>query len=256
MLRIKNIYKKFGGIKALNGVSLKIKKSSIVGLIGPNGSGKTTLFNIISGFYIKDSGEIFLDNEKIDGLPPYIISRKGLCRTFQISKVPTKITVLENMLIASSEENEETIFYALFKRMKLNNKQGLNLKKALSILDMVGLKHLANEYSGNLSGGQRKLLSLARIIMLNPKIILLDEPTAGVNPTLAKSLMKFVRNMCDKEGKTIFIVEHNMKIISEICDEVYVLDSGKIIAHGKPEEVQKNEKVLKAYLSINRKSFD
>lgn len=255
MLIVKNIYKSFGGIKALNGISLEVKRGSITGLIGPNGSGKTTLFNIISGFYTKDAGEVLLEEERIDILAPYKIAQKGLCRTFQISRVPTRMTVLENMLLASSNGSQETIFSALFKRKQLLQQQKSNLKRALSLLVLVGLDHLANECAGNLSGGQRKLLSLARMLMVNPQLILLDEPTAGVNPTLAKSIVTFIKDLRDNEGRTFFLVEHNMKIISEICDTVYVLDAGKVIAQGDPEKIQKNEKVLRAYLGVNRKVF-
>jgi ABC-type branched-subunit amino acid transport system ATPase component len=255
VLIVKDIYKSFGGIKALNGVSLEVKEGSVTGLIGPNGSGKTTLFNIISGFYPKDSGKIFFRGERIDNLSSYIIANKGLCRTFQINRAPARMTILENMLLAGNSDREETIFAGLFKRNRILRQQKENFKKMSSLLDLVRLNELANEYTGNTSGGQRKLLSLARILMKNPQLILLDEPTAGVNLTLARNLLEFIKGLQVERRMTFFLIEHNMKIVSQICDIVYVLDAGKIIAQGEPEEIQRDEKVLRAYLGSRRKKF-
>jgi len=248
MLAVKNVYKSFGGIKALNGVSLKVETGSIVGLIGPNGSGKTTLFNVISGFYSRDSGEIYFKGERIDDFPPYEIAMRGLSRTFQISKAPRRMTVLENMFLAYKEQIGEGVLSALFRWGQISKQERVNLEKALTILELTGLKNSSNEYAGNLSGGQQKLLSLSRMMVADSDLILLDEPTAGINLTLVAELMKLIKHFQVKENKTFFIVEHNMRVISEICDMVYVLDSGKNIAKGEPEKIQKDEKVLKAYL--------
>jgi len=252
MLKVKDIHKSFGGLKALDGVSLGVQGGSITGLIGPNGSGKTTLFNIISGFYTKDSGEIYFKGERIDGLPPHKIAMKGLCRTFQISRIPERMTVLENMLLAPRGQIGEGMMNALFRYRRISSQERANLRKALDLLELVELADLRNEFAGNLSGGQRKLLALARVLMADPDLILLDEPTAGVNPTLTMSLLKVITDLRDKEGKTFFLVEHNMKVISDICDKVYVLDFGRKIAEGTPEEIQKDEAVLQAYLSRPR----
>lgn len=249
MLAIKNLHKHFGSLKALDDVSLEVGADTIVGLIGPNGSGKTTLFNVVSGFYQKDGGEIYFNGERIDGLPPNKIARKGLCRTFQVSKAPEKLTVLENMLLAAKHQIGEGPFSAMFMRGRVKKAEEANLNRALELLDMLQLSKLKNDYAGDLSGGQKKLLSLGRIFMLEPDMILLDEPTAGVNPTLRVQLMEAIQKLQKIEKKAVFIIEHSMKVISGICDSVYVLNFGQKIAEGTPEEIQKNEQVLEAYLS-------
>lgn len=253
MLRIENLYKHFGGITALDGVSLEVESSTITGLIGPNGSGKSTLFNVVSGFYTKDRGEIYFNGEKIEHIEPHQIALMGISRTFQISEAPEKMTVLENLLLAPKNQFGESILNIFFRPLKIRRQNEKFLKDAYEILELIQLYDLKNEYAGNLSGGQKKLLSLGRILMTDPILILLDEPTAGVNPTLIKDLIVAIKNLRDEKGKTILLVEHNMKVISEICDKVIVLDFGKKIAEGTPEEIQKNEKVLKAYLSGSSK---
>ncbi len=248
MLIVKGIHKSFGGLKALNGVSLEVEKGSITGLIGPNGSGKTTLFNIMSGFYTKDRGEIYFKGRRIDGLPPHEIARRGLCRTFQISQSPQGMTVLENMLLAPQGQLGEGVVNALLRYRKILSQERANFERARSLLELVGLLDLRDEYAGNLSGGQKKLLSLARILMADPDLILLDEPTAGVNPTLTKSLLGVIKKLQSEREKTFLAIEHNMKVISGICNKVVALNFGKVIAEGTPEEVQKSEEVLEAYL--------
>jgi ABC-type branched-subunit amino acid transport system ATPase component len=248
MLEVVDIHKRFGGIQALDGVSLVVQRGSITGLIGPNGSGKTTLFNVISGFYRKDVGEIYLKGERIDELPPDEVARKGLCRTFQISQVPEKMTVLENMLLAPKDQQGESLFGALLRKRSVLEEERKNLERARHLLDFLDLTHMADEYAGNLSGGQKKLLALGRILMADPEIILLDEPAAGVNPTLIKNLMGLIQQLRE-QGKTFLFVEHNMRVISDICDRVYVLDFGRKIAEGTPQEIQQNREVLEAYLS-------
>lgn len=248
MLTITNLEKNFGNLRALDRVSLEVERDSIVGLIGPNGSGKTTLFNVVSGFYEKDGGEVYFKGERIDGLTPDKIAKKGLCRTFQVSKAPERLTVLENMMLAAKSQVGENPLGALFMRPRVHKSEKDNLKRAMDLLEMLQLVDLKNEYAGDLSGGQKKLLSLGRIFMLEPDLILLDEPTAGVNLTLTRDLLKVIRKLQKKEGKSFFIIEHSMKVISDICDKVYVLNFGRKMAEGTPEEIQQNEQVLKAYL--------
>jgi len=248
MLTIRNLQKNFGGLRALDRVSLEVEGDSIVGLIGPNGSGKTTLFNVVSGFYEKDGGEIYFKGERIDGLAPDEIAKKGLCRTFQVCKAPEKLTVLENMMLAAKSQAGENPLSALFRRPRVSMLEKANLDRAMDLLEVLQLVDLRNEYAGDLSGGQKKLLSLGRAFMLDPDLILLDEPTAGVNLTLATQLLKVIRELQKKEGKTFFIIEHSMKVISDICDKVFVLNFGKKMAEGTPEEIQQDEQVLKAYL--------
>jgi ABC-type branched-subunit amino acid transport system ATPase component len=254
MLRLENIHKSFGGIVALHGVSFDVEPLSITGLIGPNGSGKSTSFNVISGYYRKDRGEIYFQGKKIEAIEPYKIAMMGIGRTFQISEAPEKMTVVENLLLAPKNQIGERVFDVFFHPKKIQEEDRRHLKNAYEILDLIQLHDLRNEYAGNLSGGQKKLLSLGRILMSDPMLILLDEPTAGVNPTLIKDLIVAIKNLRDEKGKTILLVEHNMRVISEICDKVIVLDFGKKIAEGTPEEIQRNEKVLEAYLSGSSKT--
>lgn len=253
MLEVYNIHKSFGGLKALDGVDLEVEENSIVGLIGPNGSGKTTLFNTISGFYEQDQGKVLFKGESIDGLSPHQRAVKGLYRTFQISRAPAKMTVIENMLLAPKTQVGESISSTLFQPGLVIQQEENNLRKALRLLELVKLKVLGNEYAGNLSGGQKKLLALARILMTDPDLILLDEPTAGVNPTLTCELLEAIKDLQEEEGKTFFLIEHNMKVISGTCNKIYVLDFGQLIAEGTCGEIQQNEKVLQAYLSGSTK---
>lgn len=253
MLIVEDVYKSFGGILALFGVSFEVEANTITGLIGPNGSGKSTLFNIISGFYRKDSGEIYFQGKKLGHIEPHKIALMGVGRTFQISEAPEKMTVLENLLLAPKKQTGENVLTVFLHPLKIKNESKQHLEKAYEILHLIQLYDLMNEYAGNLSGGQKKLLSLGRILMADPLLLLLDEPTAGVNPTLIKDLIVAIKNLRDEKGVTILLVEHNMKVISEICDRVIVLDFGKKIAEGTPEEIKTNEKVLEAYLSGSTK---
>lgn len=254
LLSIQNLEKSFGGLRALDKVSLNVEEDTVTGLIGPNGSGKTTLFNVVSGFLRKDGGEVCFRGERIDELSPDEIARRGLIRTFQIDQSAVEMTVLENLLVSSPTQSGEKLWWIIPYFRKILQEERENLDRAFSTLDLLGLKRLANEYAGNLSGGQRKLLSLGRMLMAEPALYLLDEPTAGVNPTLIKELLAFLRReVIGKKGTTIFIIEHNMKVISDICDEVIVLDSGQKIAEGTPPEIQNNEKVLACYLARRRK---
>ena len=202
----------------------------------------------MSGFYPKDGGKIYFKGARIDGLSPDAIAKRGLCRTFQIAKAPEKLTVLENMLLAAERQGGESALSALFRRRFVFKLERENLDRAMKLLAMLQLAHLKNEFAGNLSGGQKKLLSLGRMLMRNPDLILLDEPTAGVNPTLANDLLETIRRLQNELQKAFLIVEHNMKVIANLCKKVYVLDFGKVLAEGTPEEIQQNEQVLKAYL--------
>lgn len=248
MLAIKELRKNFGNLRALDGVSLTVERGSITGLIGPNGSGKTTLFNVVSGFYAKDGGEIRFKGKRIDSLTPDAIAKMGLCRTFQVAKAPEKLTILENMLLAANMQKGENPVSALFKRRSVNKLERKNLDRAMELLTTLELAHLRNEFAGNLSGGQKKLLSLGRMLMRNPDLILLDEPTAGVNPTLANELLDVIRSLQEGLKRTFLIVEHNMKVIANLCEKVFVLNLGKLLVEGTPEEIQQNEQVLKVYL--------
>lgn len=249
MLVVEDVHKSFGAIKALDGVSLSVEQGTIAGLIGPNGSGKTTLFNIISGFYEKDAGHIRLNGKSIDGLDPFRIARMGLVRTFQVAKAPAKLTVLENLLLATKNQMGEKVLANFLKPREIFRKEKENLNKALDIAEIIKLKRLKNEYAGNLSGGQKKLLSLGRVLMANPDIFLLDEPTAGVNPLFTLELVDVIVDIRKNLNKTFLIIEHDMNVIWHLCDLVNVLVAGSNLTKGRPEEIQKDERVLEAYLS-------
>ncbi|TRV14966.1 MAG: ABC transporter ATP-binding protein [Microcystis wesenbergii Mw_MB_S_20031200_S109] len=247
LLSAKGLSKSFGGIRAVNNAYLEVPQGSITGLIGPNGAGKTTLFNLLSNFIRPDKGEVFLDGQPIHQLPPYQIALKGCVRTFQVARVLSRLTVLENMLLASPGQTGENFLKVWFQGAKIRQQEQENRLKALDILDSIGLGEKAHDYAGALSGGQRKLLEIGRALMTKPKLILLDEPAAGVNPTLIAQISDHIIEW-NRQGITFLIIEHNMDVIMSLCHHVWVLAEGTNLADGIPSEIQKNERVLKAYL--------
>lgn len=247
LLIAQGLSKSFGGIKAVQNANLNVKEGSITGLIGPNGAGKTTLFNLLSNFIQPDSGSVIFDNRKIDNLSPHQIAQAGFIRTFQVARVLSRLSVLENMLLAAPKQTGENFFQVWFQQSKLKQDEQQNKLKALEVLESVGLIDKAHDYAGALSGGQRKLLEMARTLMCEPKLILLDEPAAGVNPTLIKQICQHIVNW-NQKGITFLIIEHNMDVIMSLCDHVCVLAEGTNLAEGNPTEIQKNSAVLKAYL--------
>ena len=247
LLSAKGLSKSFGGICAVNNADLDVPQGSITGLIGPNGAGKTTLFNLLSNFIRPDKGEVFLDGQPIHQLPPYQIALKGCVRTFQVARVLSRLTVLENMLLASPGQTGENFLKVWFQGAKIRQQEQENRAKALDILDSIGLGEKAQDYAGALSGGQRKLLEIGRALMTEPKLILLDEPAAGVNPTLIAQINDHIIEW-NRQGITFLIIEHNMDVIMSLCHHVWVLAEGTNLADGIPSEIQKNERVLKAYL--------
>jgi ABC-type branched-subunit amino acid transport system ATPase component len=247
LLSVRDIRKRFGGIAALDGVSLDVPAGMVFGLVGPNGSGKTTLFNIVTGFLRADSGAVTFAGGRIDRLPPHRIARLGLCRTFQSSLAPGQMTVMENMLLAAPRQTGESLAGAVLHPRRVAAEERANLERARSILATLNLGPKADDLAGKLSGGQKKLLALGQALMAEPKLILLDEPVAGVNPVLAGEIATVIRRLCDS-GRNFLIVEHNMAFIRGTCNHVAVLDAGKVIASGTPQEALGSDRVLRAYL--------
>jgi len=233
-LEVKSVIKNFGGLQALNRVNLTIDQPQIVGLIGPNGAGKTTLTNVIDGVYKPTKGEVWLNDERIDPYPPYQIARRGLGRTFQVTRAFRRMTVLENMMVPA---------------LALNPGAHRNdvVKKAISILEFLTVEHLTNEYGRGLSGGQQKLLELGRLLMLDPDFVILDEPFAGVHPKLQETIYGYI-NKVREDGKAIILISHDMDSIFTLSERLVVLNFGEIIADGDPNEVKQDSTVIEAYL--------
>ncbi len=247
MLTVANATKTFGGLTAVNNISLELEHTGITGLVGPNGSGKTTLFHMITGFYPLDKGEIHYKDMLISRLPPHAINRAGLIRTFQQTRVLPFMTTLENLVAAAPRQRGERLFSIFFQPAKVRKEESRNKSKAKAILDQIKLDHLADELAGRLSYGQQKLLELGRVLMSDPRLILLDEPTAGINPTLIRQLVAVITGLAEK-GIQVFLIEHNMPLVAELCEKVFVMDSGSLIFSGSPPEAMENDRVVEAYL--------
>jgi branched-chain amino acid transport system ATP-binding protein len=247
LLEAVGIEKNFGGLRAIDGCSIAVPHQSITGLIGPNGAGKTTLFNLISGFHRPDQGEVKLAGERIDGLPPHRIVRKGLARTFQIPRELKDMSVLENMLLFPQQQRGEWLWRPLLTPGRVRADERALRERAEAVLAFVELIHLREEPARNLSGGQKKLLELARTLMLDPQMILLDEPGAGVNAKLMEKLSANILALRE-QGKTFLLIEHDMDIITRLCDSVIVMAKGQVLATGSFAEIERNEQVLEAYL--------
>ncbi len=248
MILINNLNKSFGGVKAVNNASLKIEDGSITGLIGPNGAGKTTLFNIIAGLHKPDSGKIFLNDEEITELPPHILFKKGLLRTFQIPHEFSSLTVLENLMMVPQNQLGERLVFSWIKPDSVKKEENKLRKKASEVIDFLELKQVSNEYAGNLSGGQKKLLELGRTMMVDAKIVFLDEVGAGVNRTLLKTIGDAIIRLNKEKNYTFCMIEHDMEFISRLCNPVIVMAEGSVLATGTAREVQDNEEVIEAYL--------
>ncbi len=248
ILSVGDVRKYFGGIKAVDGISLDVAPNRITGLIGPNGAGKTTLFNVISGFYKPDAGEIYFNGERIDGLSLHETFRKGICRTFQISRELKLMTVLENLMLVPPHQQGESLWKTLFFSSRVERQESEIKEQALDALESVGLLDLKDEYAGNLSGGQKRLLELARTMMAEPELILFDEPGAGVNPLERQTLAERIRQLVSEEGISVFLIGHEMDLVMDVCDPIIVMDRGKKLCEGSPDEVSCDPRVLEVYL--------
>ena len=248
MLQISKINKSFGGFKVLNNLSFNIEKGSISGLIGPNGAGKTTLFNVINGSIKPDSGSVKLNNYELIGLQPHELFEIGVLRTFQIPHEFFSLTVLDNLLVVPPNKIGETFFGQLFFEKKIKKIEEINTKKAKDIIDILGLSHLEKEYAGNLSGGQKKLLELGRVMMVDPEIILLDEVGAGVNKTLLKKITNIIKKLNKEKKYTFIMIEHDLDFISKLCDTIIVMAEGQFLTQGNIQQIKSDQRVIDIYL--------
>ena len=246
-LEVTNLKKSFGGLKAVDVQSLNLNKNELTSIIGPNGAGKTTFFDLISGFQDSDEGKVYLNDKNITRSQPYSIARLGMIRTFQLTKVFDRMTVLENMMFSASTVNNDSFIKSLV-RLPSQKTIEKNIKeKSFEIMKDLNIDHMANSYARELSGGQKKLLELGRSIVNDPDILLLDEPLAGVNPKLAEEILQIILNLSEK-GISILMVEHNIEAVMKISQRVIVFAEGMVIADDKPENVRTDEKVIEAYL--------
>ena len=247
LLQTQNLFKEFDGIKAVDDLSFEIERSSIVALVGPNGSGKTTVFNLISGFLRPNKGKILFDGKEITQLNPHKIAQLGIGRTFQNIRLFSQISVLDNVMLALRYDKGESFLAALFQTKKMKKEEDRNRQKAKELLKFAGLIEKKDDLAENLSHGQRKLLELARILALDPKIFLLDEPVAGLFPETKRVMLNLIIALKDK-GRTILFIEHDINSVIGIAEKIIVLSYGRKIAEGKPEEVRNNEEVFRVYL--------
>ncbi len=249
ILRVEGLKKHFGGITAVDGASFEVERGTLTGLIGPNGAGKSTTFNCITGTHTPDGGRVLFDGRDITGIEPFDAAHEGLVRTFQIPRELADMTVLENLMLAPMGQSGEKVWRAVTPgvRDQVIEEEEDVLEEAWEVLEFFDIAHLAEEFAGNLSGGQRKLLELARALMTDPDMLLLDEPFAGVNPTLQNRLLEHLHQLRE-DGYTFLIVEHDMDVIMNNCERVLVMHQGEILADGTPEEVKADERVIEAYL--------
>ena len=248
VLEVEDVTKAFDGVRAVNRCNLSVRRGTITGLIGPNGAGKTTLFNLITGFLRPSGGRILFQGERIDGLPPHRIFHRGVVRTFQIPRELKTMTVLENLMLVPPGQVGEQIWNPWLFAFRVSRQERRIYEKALEVLEFVDLIHLRDEYAANLSGGQKKLLELARTLMCDPQMILLDEPGAGVNRVLMRKLVENIEILRREAGITFFVIEHDMDLVARLCDPVIAINEGRKIAEGSLDEIRRDERVLEAYL--------
>lgn len=254
LLSVKRVSKHYGGIKAVDKASFELEPGRITGLIGPNGAGKTTMFDLITGHQRPDGGEIRFKGTHVDGLPPHRIARMGIGRTFQLVRLLPRLSALDNLVVAAPDHPGETVSAALFGGWR--EAEARARERAEAWLAFVGMSHRRDVRAGNLSYGQGKLTEIARALTFDADLLLLDEPMSGINPTLRKRLLELIHRIRREEGKTFLIVEHDIEMIMAECDDIIVMDQGRVLLHADPETVRKDERVIEAYLGTGRrKSF-
>lgn len=256
MIVVENLVKTFGGFRAVDGATLRIEEGSITGLIGPNGAGKTTLFNVIAGVLEPTAGRVTMMGEDITGLPPHELFHKGLLRTFQIAHEFSTMTVRENLMMVPGTQSGETLWNAWFGRKRIADEERALLAKADEVLEFLTIDHLKDEKAGNLSGGQKKLLELGRTMMVDAKIVFLDEVGAGVNRTLLNTIGDAIIRLNKERGYTFVVIEHDMDFIGRLCNPVICMAEGKVLAEGTLAEIKANEQVIEAYLGTGLKNKD
>jgi len=254
LIKIENLSKKFGGFYAVNDASFHIAKGSITGLIGPNGAGKTTLFNVIAGVHAPTAGRVYLDGEDITGLPPHELFARGMLRTFQIAHEFSTMTVRENLMMVPGGQTGETLWGAWFERVQVAQEEAALQAKADDVIEFLQISHLAEELAGNLSGGQKKLLELGRTMMIDAKVVFLDEVGAGVNRTLLNTIGDAILRLNQERGYTFCMIEHDMDFIGRLCDPVICMAEGGVLAQGTIAEIKANEQVIEAYLGTGLKN--
>jgi branched-chain amino acid transport system ATP-binding protein len=254
MIVVEDLHKHFGGFRAVDGVSIRIETGSITGLIGPNGAGKTTLFNCIAGRYKPTSGRVIMDGEDITGLTPHELFRRGLLRTFQIAHEFGSMTCRENLMVVPGNQSGETMWNAWFRRGQVAAEERALARKADEVLEFLTIRHLADEKAANISGGQKKLLELGRTMMVDAKIVFLDEVGAGVNRTLLNTIADAIVRLNRERGYTFCVIEHDMDFIARLCDPVIVMAEGKVLAQGSADHIMENEAVIEAYLGRGLKN--
>ena len=253
MIRVENLHLHFGGIRAVDGVTVEIEEGSITGLIGPNGAGKTTLFNVIAGVYPPSEGRVFLQEQEITGLKPHQLFHRGVLRTFQIAHEFSSLTVLENLTTVPGGQAGETLVNAWFRRGKVRAQEAEIRDRAWDVVTFLGLERVATERAGALSGGQKKLLELGRTMMAEPRIVFLDEVGAGVNRTLLRSIGDAILRLNRERGYTFCMIEHDIDFISRLCQPVIVMAEGKVLTQGSPAEVKADQRVIDSYLGRGRR---
>ena len=250
LLEVRDVVRSFGGVRAVDGASLEVETGSITSLIGPNGAGKSTLFNIVSGFLRAETGTVSFEGRRIDRLPPHRIAQAGLVRTFQTARALARMTVLENVLLAAPRQPGERLLRNVIGARTTRRREREASARAHELLQLVRLDGHAAELAATLSGGQRKLLDFARVLMTDPRLVLLDEPMAGVNPVLRGELLEHVVSLRETHGVTVLLVEHDLEVVMGVSDRVVVMSNGSVIASGPPESVRSDARVVDAYLGV------